>query len=119
MMRIQSLVICFVMTLFFMNVGAAEASVINVDDDKLDYPGAAYSKIQDAVNSAYDGDTILVYPGTYEENLLVNKPIIIKSNSENPDNTIIKTDKGVKVTADYVTISGLSSAVKNSPFSAV
>lgn len=34
-----------------------------------------YTKIQDAINAATDGDTIFVYNGTYYENVVVDKSI--------------------------------------------
>jgi len=36
-----------------------------------------YSKIQDAIDSANDGDVIIVYPGFYEEHLIIKKAIRI------------------------------------------
>ncbi len=47
--------------------------------------------IQAAVNNASSGDIITVKPGTYIENIKVTKSsITIRSESGNPDNTIIK-----------------------------
>jgi hypothetical protein len=40
---------------------------LTVDDDLLDYPDADFTSIQAAVDAAMDGDTVLVYPGTYLE----------------------------------------------------
>ncbi len=51
-----------------------------------DGPGN-YSKIQDAINDANDGDTIFVYSGVYYENLYINKSI--KLIGENKNETII------------------------------
>lgn len=36
--------------------------------------------IQQAIDNSLDGDTIIVLPGTYNENLTINKNIILKSN---------------------------------------
>lgn len=47
--------------------------IINTDTDET------YEKIQDAVDEANDGNTILVCPGTYEENVVVDKPLSINS----------------------------------------
>lgn len=41
----------------------AEPTTWTVDDDLQDYPDADFTKIQDAVNAATDGDTIIVYRG--------------------------------------------------------
>ena len=38
-----------------------------------------YSTIQEGIDVASDGDTILVGPGTYIENIIINKNIILKS----------------------------------------
>jgi len=55
----------------------ADASVITVDDNG----GGNYSTIQEAVNNAQNGDTILVSHGLYKENIKVNKELTILSHS--------------------------------------
>jgi len=81
-----------------------------VDDDLVDYPGADFTRIQEAVNAASSGDTIIVYPGTYIENINVNKdPLTIQSESgaevttvqaANPDDHVFE------ITANYVNVRG-------------
>ena len=56
---------------------------IYVDDDG----GADYTRIQDAVDNASDGDTIFVYSGRYFEEIIINKKVNIFG--ENQDTTII------------------------------
>ena len=46
-----------------------------------------YTKIQDAIDDASDGDTIFVYNGIYYENLVIYKKIYLLG--EDPHNTII------------------------------
>jgi nitrous oxidase accessory protein len=46
-----------------------------------------YSSIQNAIDNASDGDTIFVYNGIYNENIIVNKTIDLIG--ENKENTII------------------------------
>ncbi|HWQ47636.1 MAG TPA: PKD domain-containing protein [Methanosarcina sp.] len=57
------------------------------------------SSIQKAVDNSYSGDVITVKPGTYTENINVTKDnLIIRSESGNPDDTIIKVKRsGVNV----------------------
>ena len=85
---------------------AAAAGVITVDDNG----GEDYASIQAAVNNANDGDTIVVYPGTYIENVKVNKSVAIISG--NPDDTNVRAanpdDDVFYVTADDVKISGFN-----------
>lgn len=57
---------------------------IYVDDDG----GADYTKIQDAIDNASDGDVIFVFNGTYYENVLVNKKI--KLFGENRDIPLVE-----------------------------
>ena len=65
-----------------------------------------YTKIQDAIDDANEGDTVFVYGGIYEENLIVDKSIQLTG--ENRDTTVI--DGGgsgdvVRITADGITLS--------------
>lgn len=91
-----------------MTASIVAAEIVTVDDNG----GANYTSIQDAVNNANNGDTILVYSGSYTENLYVDKELTIKSKSGNPDNTIVQAANSsihvFDVTADNVTISGFN-----------
>ncbi|HLK10057.1 MAG TPA: right-handed parallel beta-helix repeat-containing protein [Candidatus Binatia bacterium] len=51
----------------------ARATVLMVDDDGLDCPGAPYRHIADAVAAASDGDIIQVCRGTYPEQVVITK----------------------------------------------
>lgn len=69
---------------FFTNISIADFNNnIYVDDDG----NADYSSIQDAINSANDGDTIYVYNGTYHENIIIEKNI--KLMGEDKTNTFL------------------------------
>jgi parallel beta-helix repeat protein len=62
-------------------------ATFTVDDDfpAIDnVPQRRYDKIQEAVNAANPGDTINVRPGTYEENVLVNKRLTIQGSGGRP-----------------------------------
>jgi len=67
-----------------------------------------YTKIQDAINGANDGDTVFVYDDSspYYENIVVNKSITLIG--EKKETTIIDGNGGgndvVKITADGATI---------------
>lgn len=73
------------------------------------HPG---DSIQRAINNAKSGDTVIVYPGSYKENLVVDKSIDIISNPGESNDTVIQaanTRKDVfHVTANDVTISGFN-----------
>src|SRR5271156_5086521 len=56
-------------------------STILVDDDKLQCPKAAFSTIQAAVNAARPGDLIRVCPGTYNEQIAIHKPIVLRADN--------------------------------------
>ena len=86
----------------------ANAAVITVSMNG----GENYTSIQEAVNNAQNGDTILVNPGVYRENVKVNKEVLIISNSseELNDRTYvlgaISNDDVFFVNSSNVTISG-------------
>jgi len=98
--------ICVAFVLFgaFVGAGVASARTIYVPDD--------YAKIQWAVDAASASDTIIVRPGTYIENVDVDKSLEIRSYSQNPSDTIVKAfdshDHVFYVTADNVYISGFT-----------
>ena len=46
-----------------------------------------YTKIQNAINDAIDGDTVFVYNGIYDGGIIVNKSIILQG--ENREDTFI------------------------------
>jgi len=52
----------------------ARAATWTVDDDGVQFPGANFTTVQAAINAASDGDTILVYPGTYDPQINITVP---------------------------------------------
>ena len=55
--------------------------IISVDDDG----GKDYTKIQDAIDNASSGDTILVFSGTYKETLTIEKQLYLMGAEENEE----------------------------------
>ncbi|MEM0492794.1 MAG: C25 family cysteine peptidase [Candidatus Thermoplasmatota archaeon] len=91
--------------------------IINVDDDfNESTPGWGidhFNKIQDGLSKAQSGDVIMVYDGTYKENIIIDKSVDLIGEDRNM--TII--DGGgdgnvVSITADQVYISGFT--IRNS-----
>ena len=65
-----------------------------------------YTKIQDAIDNASDGDTVFVYNGTYYENIVVDKSIDLIGEDRN---TTIIDGRGAErditsISRDFVTI---------------
>jgi nitrous oxidase accessory protein NosD len=72
-----------------------------------------YPTIQGAINAAADGDTVLVAPGTYVENLLISRPLTLRSTAGAESTTIDGGAVGpvmvVRGTgAEVVTVSGFT-----------
>lgn len=69
-----------------------------------------YTSIQAAVDAAKPEDMIFISPGTYVENLKIDKQVRIWSDSRKPENTVIRaadsTKNTVEITADRVSFSG-------------
>jgi parallel beta-helix repeat protein len=104
----------FFVTLGFvmlLGVGCVSAStlVVSKTSPACTFGDEYFTSIQAAVDSAKDGDEIVVCPGTYVENVIVDKNLTIRSEN-GPDSTIVRAayteDAVFEVTADYVGISG-------------
>jgi parallel beta-helix repeat protein len=79
-----------------------QAEIITVDDDGP----ANFNNIQDAINYSWHGDTVIVNPGTYHENVYFNgRAITLTSQDPNDPNvvesTIIRADSSYSVTFDF------------------
>jgi parallel beta-helix repeat protein len=74
--------------------------------------GSSYQSIQEAIadSETVIGHTIMLGPGIYPENVVVDKSVTITSASGNPEDTIVRTEdprRVFDVTASYVTIKNL------------
>ncbi len=72
--------------------------------------GGDYLTIQEGVNNAIPGETVYVWDGTYNENITIDKPVVIIGNSS-ATTTLDATGLGnnaANITAEGVEITGLS-----------
>jgi len=82
-----------------------------VDSTVLDVcpSGCTYSSIQAAVNAASPGDEIHVDSGTYYENVIVNKQLILQgvdTGASLPVVDVMQTGSAITLSADYCTVDG-------------
>jgi parallel beta-helix repeat protein len=77
---ITSVLFMLLVTALIIPTSAAELHVGRAD---------GYKTIQDAVNAAAPGDAVIVAPGTYVENVFVNKPLTVRS-SDGAASTIVQ-----------------------------
>lgn len=98
------------------NIGIPVDKLSN-QNGKILYVGGSgpnnYTKIQDAIDDASDGDMIIVYSGIYHENVVIDKSISLIG--KNKYDTIIDANyKGdvVKILKDNIKISGFT--IRNS-----
>ena len=110
------IIILFLLSNSISYVSSCNTSInktIYVDDDG----GADYTRIQDAIDNASDGDTVFVYSGFYMEKIIINKSLDIIG--ENRDTTIIELknkideEDTVYIYSNYVNLSGFK--IQNSP----
>lgn len=84
----------------------ASATTLTVDDSG----GADYTSIQEAVDSANESDTILVYSGTYAGDISVNKKLVLKGvDTGNGIPVVDGSDRhknGFSLFADEITLDG-------------
>jgi parallel beta-helix repeat protein len=84
-------------------LAAASATTWSVDGSG----GADFAGIQDAINNASDGDTILVYSGVYYENVVVDKSVTLKGNGQ-PVVDAGGRKSAITLTADGITLVGFT-----------
>ena len=89
------LVLCF--------VGTASATNWSVDGSGV----ADFTRIQDAINNAKDGDTILVYSGIYYENVVVGKSVTLKG-IDQPVVDANSSGSAITLTEDRITLEGFN-----------
>lgn len=106
--RIKVPLIILIFIFIISSSATASAKEITVNDGS----GADFRSIQEAVNNSVPGDTIIVRPGTYTENILVNMTgLTIRSGSKNNNVQVKPLDESESVfliKADNVTISGFN-----------
>jgi nitrous oxidase accessory protein len=101
------LVLCSVILLACL-VGPVSGKTWYVDDDG----GTEFTRIQDAVDNATAGDTIIVKDGTYVENVdVIVANVTLKSENGSVSTIVQAADSSnhvFNVTASYVTLSGFT-----------
>ena len=78
----------FLILFFVFTISCASATTITVDLNSCEVNNSFFS-IQDGINNSQDNDLIVIHEGTYYENLVVDKPLRIESESGNPDDVLI------------------------------
>ncbi len=84
------------------------SSTLTVDDSG----GANYTRIQDAIDNASNGDTILVYSGTYYESVNVDKRLVLRGVDTGGGKPVVDAGKGgsvaIALSAGNSTIEGFT-----------
>ncbi|MEM3011174.1 MAG: hypothetical protein QXE76_05130 [Candidatus Bathyarchaeia archaeon] len=81
-MRRENLSACFTLLLLFFTALAQPNFTVSATPNIIRVP-QDYPTIQEAINAATSGDTILVAAGTYYEHVIINKTVSLKGEGPN------------------------------------
>lgn len=95
-------IIALILTTFSFLVFCVKADTLTVDDDG----GADYMSIRNAIDNATEGDTIYIFNGTYEENLIIDKSLNITG--EDREEVRIKGNESLEIWEDAITITDMT-----------
>lgn len=99
------LVVGIIGIFYFSSVDNATGITITVDGDG----GGDYAQIQDAIDNATAGDTILISKGDYHENIVIEKSLILRSDTGSNTNIVGDRDSPtISILADSVSVRGLT-----------
>jgi parallel beta-helix repeat protein len=100
----------FISMLIFFSGCIVEKNSAGIKTIYVDNEGSKdFTSIQDAINTANEGDTVFVYAGTYNENLVINKSINLIG--ENKNSTIIignGDNDGIYIGKNQINVSGFT-----------
>jgi parallel beta-helix repeat protein len=91
-----------IILLVFIALNILILEIVDAKTVTVDISGSCnYASIQDAINSNIDNDgnyidrdfTIIVYPGIYNESLILSYPLNLKAYSSNPTDTVIRSEE--------------------------
>ncbi len=120
--RIGVIILIILLSMFLSNArsipGPRALRIWTVDDDLQDYIDADFTKIQDAINNAVIGDVIVVYPGDYYENIVVNKTLTLTGQEailfgDGTDPVIHITELSVSITGFFIQDGGYGILIDN------
>ena len=98
---IIAMILTGLFTIFFpIKTCVASGNTLNVGS------GQAYSTIQAAINDANESDTVYVYSGTYNENIVIDKSITLTGAGKSITTISGSGEYTIKITANNVAISG-------------
>lgn len=86
--------------IFMMEITIASCEKMSENGKTLYVGGSGegnYTSIQDAIDNASDGDTIMVYPGKYNESIEINKTLFLMGKAINETMPIIHSNKFITV----------------------
>jgi parallel beta-helix repeat protein len=94
---------CFILIIFSI-LGATYAEIATVCPS-----GCDYASIAAGINVAHPGDTVEVHSGTYLENLIIKKPMILKGMDTGNGRPIVDANRngsGIMLAANGITLTG-------------